>query len=334
MLAHGSQHPIPGQRCAPKRALLGLALTLASCGGDPLAPADAGSPADPGTTPVPAGETDALVTSQRIAFVSRRNGQLDIYKMDPAGGNLVRVTSKPEDETDPAWSFDNKRVALVRPRLGANNHMINDIWVVNADGSNGHWARSTPTTCPLFRPSWSPTGSALALTMQCGGTYYIAHLNLNTGELSGYSTGYGGRPGLWATYTKAGQIVYLGPTSKTIERINADGSGHKTLLVATAPMGAPVLSPDGTKVAFTRYQDPSFLNSDIFVTTIATGKTMQLTSSPAGDVQPTWSPDGSKIAFMSGRSGQAQIWTMNATGGAVTRITQTSTSETSPAWTH
>jgi len=52
------------------------------------------------------------------------------------------------------------------------------------------------------------------------------------------------------------------------------------------------------------------------------------------DLQPSWSPDGSRIAFTSMRSGQLQIWTMNATGGSLLRVTHTATNEGYPAWSH
>jgi TolB protein len=51
-------------------------------------------------------------------------------------------------------------------------------------------------------------------------------------------------------------------------------------------------------------------------------------------MQPTWSPDGSRIAFTSDRSGQKQIWTMSAWGGSLVRLTQTATTEEEPAWSH
>jgi TolB protein len=65
---------------------------------------------------------------------------------------------------------------------------------------------------------------------------------------------------------------------------------------------------------------------------LGTGKVTQLTTYDGFDSQPTWSPDGTRIAFTSGRSGTAQIWTMNPTGGALTRGTHTTTAEADPAW--
>jgi Tol biopolymer transport system component len=309
-----------GPRRLPEAAFIALALTVAACGGDdPLAPDQAGAPA-------------ALVTAQRIVFSSKRNGQYDIYKMDPAGQNVVRLTSKPDDEGQAAWSADGKRVALVRPRLNAANKTMNDIYIINADGTNGHWARSTATTCPLSHPSWSPDGSRLALSLYCSYTQYVGYLILNTGQLAGYSTGFGGLPGSWPTYTKAGQIVYQSATAKTIDRINADGSGHKTLFSSSTVMTQPALSPDGSKLLFVRTVWDDIPTGDIYMLVLGTGKTTQLTSYSGTSSEPTWSPDGTRIAFTSTRSGQSQIWTMNTTGGSLTRLTNTSTSEVDPSW--
>ncbi len=75
-------------------------------------------------------------------------------------------------------------------------------------------------------------------------------------------------------------------------------------------------------------------NHDIFLMDLDGGNQVRLTTSLAYDDQPKWSPDGSKIAFMSGRDGNLEIYTMNADGSAQTRITNNPLADGFPAWSH
>ena len=58
----------------------------------------------------------------------------------------------------------------------------------------------------------------------------------------------------------------------------------------------------------------------------------RLTSNPATDDCPAWSPDGSKIVFCSDRDGIFQLYTMNADGSEVTRLTHSGARDLHPAW--
>lgn len=60
--------------------------------------------------------------------------------------------------------------------------------------------------------------------------------------------------------------------------------------------------------------------------------TTRLTTNSATDVEPTWSPDGSKIAFRSDRDGNDEIYVMNADGSSPTRLTNNSVRDYRPAW--
>ena len=59
---------------------------------------------------------------------------------------------------------------------------------------------------------------------------------------------------------------------------------------------------------------------------------IQITTAPATDEDPSWSPDGSQIAFMSDRSGNYDIWLIPSTGGTAERVTFDTGVDGFPAW--
>lgn len=64
------------------------------------------------------------------------------------------------------------------------------------------------------------------------------------------------------------------------------------------------------------------------------GTTKRLTTNAAWDVGSIWSSDGTRIAFSSNRTGKFQIFTVPSGGGTQVRITNTSVTESAPAWSH
>jgi TolB protein len=317
--------------------LLAVPAALAGCqnNADPLGPGAAA-----GDTPVSSVALDtagvatapgavAALTSPRIMFTSLRSGGGDIYRMDPSGNGTTRMTTSSDYEYAPAWSWDNKRIALVRPRKDNSDVLHADVWIMNADGTQGHWARPYASTWEVTSPSWSPDGKRLAVVVGIGGNGYLGWLDLATGSVGLIGAGIlGGDPSYDPTGKK---IVYVTYVSGALEQINADGSGHKVLLSAAAGLGHPTFSPDGKRIAFNRQVN---YDQEIFVKNLADGSVKRLTTSPKADMWPTWSPDGGKLAFASFRSGKWQIWTMTSTGGSPTRITHTSNTEQMPAFSH
>ena len=89
-------------------------------------------------------------------------------------------------------------------------------------------------------------------------------------------------------------------------------------------------SPDGKTIALTLSKDG---NSEIYLIDSGTGDIRKrLTNNWSIDSSPTWSPDGSRLGFVSDRSGSPQIYVMPAGGGAAKRLTFQGTYNTTPEW--
>jgi Tol biopolymer transport system component len=336
-------HPVRHLRRALFPRLLWVAVPLAAgCDGarEPVGPTAESETATDAPSEVSSPTTQYLVTGDRIAYISWRNSSPDVYKMDPQGGSVVSLTpSVTAYDMTPVWSWDNLRVAMTRWRPYGSSTTY-DIYVVNRDGSNGHWVRPTAFPFRLRDPAWHPGGSRIVLSVQLNDGLYLATMNATTGDVS-FVGGGSGKRGTNPSYDPYGQrIIYVNDyDKKSILQINADGSGQKVLVSSTQTFDSPSFSPDGKKIVYSRYaanttNGYSTYSPDIFVKNLVDGTTKRIVASTAYDTEPTWSPDGTKIAFVSNRSGKPQIYTVSASGGGLTRITQTSTGETSPAWTH
>ena len=81
------------------------------------------------------------------------------------------------------------------------------------------------------------------------------------------------------------------------------------------------ISPDGTMIAFT-------YKGDIYTVPVNGGRATQLTTNPAYDTNPVWSPDSRTIAFASDRMGSLDVFVVSREGGVPRRITTYSGSET------
>lgn len=88
------------------------------------------------------------------------------------------------------------------------------------------------------------------------------------------------------------------------------------LLVAAAPV--PKAGPPRVLVVASNKGG----NWDIYLVIPATGETKNLTDHKATDVEPAWSPDGQRIAFVSNRGGTPDIWTMATNGTDVEQVTK------------
>ena len=95
-------------------------------------------------------------------------------------------------------------------------------------------------------------------------------------------------------------------------------------LVAMDRVSSPAVSPDGRSVVFVVSAldlDANRRRTDLWIVDVAGGEPRRLTSHPASDVSPVWSPDGAAVFFLSSRSGSMQVWRHPVGGGEAAQVT-------------
>ena len=91
----------------------------------------------------------------------------------------------------------------------------------------------------------------------------------------------------------------------------------------------PAFAPDGEQVAFA-WSGENYDNTDIYVTLVGSTGVRRLTTDPADDYAPSWSPDGRRIAFLRRTGNAARIHVMSALGGPDSRVSEFPVGATAP----
>jgi Tol biopolymer transport system component len=137
------------------------------------------------------------------------------------------------------------------------------------------------------------------------------------------------------TVSQTGVLAYRsGPGVQSSELVWFDRTGKR--LGAVGPpafyRGDIHLSPDGTRVSLGRI-DPQVGLADLFTVDLATGAFTPLTTNPANDGSPIWSPDGKRIVYTSTRAGMADLHQRAADGtGEETLLYRSGTTKMPSSW--
>ncbi|NMC79217.1 MAG: hypothetical protein GYA59_07650, partial [Chloroflexi bacterium] len=110
-------------------------------------------------------------SAPKIAFVSNRDGNMEIYTMNSDGTGLINLTNSPSHEYWPQWSPDLSKITFHLYEANDDKRENADIYVMNADGTNR--IRLTHELTSQKFPSWSPAGTMIVFCSNQGGNYDI-----------------------------------------------------------------------------------------------------------------------------------------------------------------
>jgi len=180
-----------------------------------------------GTNYLPAFSPDGT----RIAFMSARDGNPEIYVMNVDGSNLRRLTNHPENDATPTWSPNSAQIAFTSGRTGQPQ-----IYVMGADGSNVR--RLTTNESWADRPTWSPAPfNEIAFSGRTGAGFDIKVYDIATGQTRQITFGEGTNEGpayspngrhLAFTSTRFGgvQVLTIGRDGRGLRQITRVGNNQ------------------------------------------------------------------------------------------------------------
>src|SRR5579862_3675038 len=139
----------------------------------------------------------------------------------------------------------------------------------------------------------------------------------------------GGLPGIAST-----QIAFVSGRSgnKEIWAMDYDGANQHQLTTMRSISLTPRWSPDASRIAFTCYPTNGIVSAQICMYSMLTNKLVTWPRFRGTNSAPAWSPDGSKVMFMSSMDGNPELFTSDADGSHVQRLTHSAGASTSAAW--
>ncbi len=259
----------------------------------------------------------------RLAFSSDRGGNYDIWVVTVATGEVRRLTTNAANDSMPAWSPDGREIAFVSDRAERG------VYARVVDGAAERLVVADATT--LFTPSWTPDGKTVAYVSVSG-----AVSRLKVGTTTASDTGEDVFP-FRPQWVGANELLYT--ADGVIKRRPRAGGPARTVpftadIAFTRPaftpkrhdfsregpqpvrgLMHPVISPDGTRVAFAAL-------GDLWTVSAGGGEAVpeRLTQDVYVEMNPAWSPDGTQLAFSSDRGGAMDVWIRDLRTGRDRRV--------------
>jgi dipeptidyl aminopeptidase/acylaminoacyl peptidase len=238
--------------------------------------------------------------------------------------------------TDPRISPDGKLVAYVVTKVDrAQNRRNSAVWLVTTDGSRGPWQFTTSPQA-ANSPRWSPDGQSLAFLS-----------SRPTGEPAAGTEA--PRPQIYVLSMSGGEAKKITNLKNGVSSFQWSPDSNRFVVVSRT--GPSDYRPENKERSDVRhYKNSSYKFNDtgwfddkrahLWIVNLKSGSANQITSGEDwNDSDPQWSPDGTRIAFVSNRTGKelegnrnTDVWVVLPDGNSLTKISDHEESDNSPRW--
>jgi len=267
----------------------------------------------------------------RLVYQQQVGAHVQLFSARPDGSDPRQLTDFTDsDATNAVWSPDASKIAFTR-RWGPNKQRL---YTINADGSGLH---ALDPSLHLVT-AWFPDGKHLLVFKKLQLTIVTAG---GTAPRDADMPIKGDSPCILPDGQRVAMLASLGRSDGKeaifVARMGGGAAGAERI-TPWQKMGDKIdCSPDGTKIVFTTPDFGPPQSGNVYVIGVDGTGLHQLTHSTGGKINNganSWSPDGRKISFVSNRDGTYQIYTMNADGTGVTKVTDGGESHRSSWGTH
>lgn len=233
----------------------------------------------------------------QIVFQSIRDGVKNLWLVEPDGANLTQLTFSQESDLVGSWTQDGAEFVFSSLRDGDS-----EIYIMDVNGSNIRQLTNNDSNDVM--PKLSPDGTKIAFLSDRPGNYEVFMMDRNGENIKQLTTDYG-----WYGYHEY-YLVYS----------SLDWAPDSQRLVF-------ISDREGDPDLFTMFNlsegDNDRDNMNYLSDAGAPGSWEQ---------HPAWSPDGSKIAYVSDRYGDFEIFLFYTDGSGISQLTSNNGISIRPAW--
>ncbi|MBV8514523.1 MAG: CehA/McbA family metallohydrolase [Acidobacteria bacterium] len=228
-----------------------------------------------------------------VAYVSYQHDAMELWMLDLATGNARQITKDAAVDIEPRWSSDGAKIVFVSTAYHGRFHIfVMDAREQSARENQASIVRLTEETksnLPRYyyadydteiHPTWSRDGKEILFVS-------------NRGHI--YGTG-----GFWRMRAEPG------------------AEAHQIHYEETTWKSRPDFSPDGTKILYSSYLGRQW--HQLWVMPANGGDAFSISYGDWDETYARWSPDGKRIAFISNRAGNTELWIQEFSGGGQRRL--------------